>query len=63
MKTSTAVEAKDFQHLRWFRDGGAGKNRPFVGIVVYMGERVLSFGENMVALPPSIFWSFKESLV
>jgi hypothetical protein len=51
MKTSTAVEAKDFQDLRWFLDEGPGKNRPFVGIVVYMGDRVLSFGGNMFALP------------
>jgi len=61
MKTSTTVEAKDFQHLRWFRDEGPGVNRPFVGIVVYMGERVLSFGENIFALPLSIFWSFEDS--
>jgi predicted AAA+ superfamily ATPase len=61
MKTSTTIEAKDFQHLRWFRDEGPGTSRPFVGIVIYMGERVLSFGENIFALPLSIFWSFKDS--
>ena len=36
-------------------------NRPFVGIVIYMGKKVLSFGENIFAIPLSIFWAFNDS--
>ncbi|SIQ89088.1 hypothetical protein SAMN05880561_105255 [Rhizobium sp. RU33A] len=61
VKASTTVEAKDFKHLRWFREEGPGAGRPVVGIVIYMGERVLTFGENLFALPLSIFWSFKDT--
>ncbi|MGO6694943.1 ATP-binding protein [Rhizobium johnstonii] len=60
MKTSTVVEENDFRHLRWFRDDGPGKTWSVIGIVVYMGERLLSFGKNMYALPLSAFWSFPE---
>lgn len=59
MKTSAAVDAADFRHLISFRDEGPGKAWNVIGIVVYMGDRVLSFGKNMFALPLSIFWSFK----
>jgi hypothetical protein len=58
MKTSTMVEEDDFRHLRWFRDDGPGKTWNVIGIVVYMGDRLLSFGKNMFALPLSAFWSF-----
>jgi len=58
MKTSTAVEDSDFRHLRWFRDDGPGKTWNVIGIVVYMGDRLLSLGQNMYALPLSAFWSF-----
>lgn len=58
MKTSTVVDATDFRHLIWFRDEGPGKTWNVVGIVVYMGDRVLSFGKNLFALPLSAFWSF-----
>lgn len=61
MKASTTVDAKDFQHLRWFREEGPGAGRSVVGIVIYMGEAVLTFGENLFALPLSMFWSFKGS--
>lgn len=58
MKTSTLVEEDDFRHLRWFRNNGPGKTWNAIGIVVYMGDRLLSFGKNMFALPLSAFWSF-----
>lgn len=61
MKTSTAVDVTDFRHLRWFRDEGPGKTWNVVGIVVYMGDRVLSFGKNLFALPLSSFWSFSAA--
>jgi hypothetical protein len=57
MKTSTTVDAHDFQHLSWFRDEGPGKSRTMIGIVVYMGERVLTFDSKLFALPLSMFWS------
>lgn len=58
MKSSTMVEESDFKHLRWFKEDGPGKTWNVIGIVVYMGDRLLSFGRNMFALPLSAFWSF-----
>jgi hypothetical protein len=53
------TEEDDFRHLRWFRENGSGKTWNIIGIVVYMGERVPSFGSNMYALPLSAFWPFQ----
>ncbi|MDQ0323321.1 putative AAA+ superfamily ATPase [Pararhizobium capsulatum DSM 1112] len=60
MKTSTTVDASDFQHLQWFQDEGPGRSWTVIGVVIYMGDRVLSFGRNLFALPLSVFWSFPD---
>jgi len=56
VKASSVVKGSDFKHLRWFSENLAGE-RPFVGIVLYAGERAGSFGNNMWAVPMSILWS------
>lgn len=57
MKSAASVTAGDFVHFDWFRKEGPGRsNWALTGIVVYLGERVLSFGKGNVALPLSVFF-------
>ena len=56
VKSSSAVHKKDFQHLQWFQDHLA-KDKLFTGIVLYSGNRPLSFGQNLWAIPISMLWS------
>ena len=57
VKASSQVRKSDFKQLRWFATDGPGRTRDFVGIVFYLGEHKLSFGENFFALPVSALWS------
>lgn len=50
VKASETIRTEHFRHLAWFRDHLVG-TRPFVGIVLYSGSRVLSFGPQLWALP------------
>ena len=58
MKAAATVEAEDFQHIRWFRETGPGSAWTVIGIVLYLGDRILSFGHQLYALPLSVFWAF-----
>ncbi|CAK7256988.1 MULTISPECIES: ATP-binding protein [unclassified Shinella] len=57
MKASSTVSSSDFKNFHAFK-GGAGKKWDFLGLVIYMGERPLVFGDRLFALPISIFSSF-----
>ena len=56
VKAGSGVGKDDFRHLVWFRDRLA-KSRSFVGVVLYSGSQVLSFGNGMLAVPISALWS------
>jgi len=56
VKSGSNIGAKDFMHLKWFSENLSGV-RPFTGIILYSGEHVASFGDNMVAVPYSCLWS------
>ena len=49
VKAGSRVGAEDFRHLRWF--GSNLCDHSFVGIVLYTGADVLSFGERLYAVP------------
>jgi predicted AAA+ superfamily ATPase len=55
VKAGSALSQDSFKHLKWFRDNMAGKHT-FIGIVLYTGENVLSFGSDMWAVPISVLW-------
>lgn len=57
VKASTTVSAQDFKHLRWFAEKGPGANRGITGLVFYLGQEKLSFGNSTFALPVSTLWS------
>ncbi len=58
VKASTSVSKSDFKHLKWFgSDEGPGGKRSFTGVVFYLGQHKLTFGNNLFALPISTLWS------
>ena len=58
IKASSNVDLNDFRHLQWFRTDGPGSAWNVIGIVIYLGDRPLTFGSKLFALPLSSFWSF-----
>jgi predicted AAA+ superfamily ATPase len=61
MKASSDVSSHDFKHINWFMTEGPGTGYRGAGFVVYLGDRVLSFGSGRIALPASMFWSYPSS--
>jgi len=61
MKASSDVSPHDFKHINWFMTEGPGTGYRGAGFVVYLGDRVLSFGSGRIALPASMFWSYPSS--
>lgn len=55
VKAGSSIGLNLFWSLRWFQENLA-KGRPFTGIILYTGEEVLSFGNNMFAVPISALW-------
>ncbi|HRA43266.1 MAG TPA: ATP-binding protein [Gammaproteobacteria bacterium] len=56
VKAGSSVSRDSFKHLKWFRDNIAKKKR-FVGVVLYTGEQIASFGEAMWAIPMNVLWA------
>jgi len=56
VKASSTIMSNDFRHLKWFSKNLAEK-RPFIGIVLYTGEAVLSFGASMWGVPMGMLWA------
>jgi predicted AAA+ superfamily ATPase len=56
VKASEHAKVDDAKHLRWFSKNIKLK-KPFLGMVLYAGEKVLPLGENIWALPMAILWS------
>ena len=50
IKSGSAITQSHFKHLQWFKKNIA-KDRSFKGIVLYTGTEILSFNENMLAVP------------
>lgn len=55
VKAGSSIDKACFKHLIWFRDHLA-QSSPFVGVVLYTGEHILSFGEKMWAVPIKALW-------
>ena len=56
VKSSSSVHKQNFKNLQWFQEN-LSKNKHFVGIVLYSGNRPLSFGPNLWAIPMSMLWT------
>ena len=57
VKSAATINNRDFRHLKWFATNGPGRARRFTGIVFYLGEHRLSFGNRLFGLPVSALWS------
>lgn len=55
VKSGSSVTKAQFKHLKWFKENLA-KDKSFTGIVLYTGEHVVHFGENMMAVPMNNLW-------
>lgn len=51
VKASTSADAADFKHLKWYKENLMQKRKEFIGIVLYTGNHVASFGEGLWAVP------------
>jgi predicted AAA+ superfamily ATPase len=56
VKAGSAVSRNDFRHILWFKQNIAPDSE-FMGIVLYSGENVLSFGPDMYAVPIAALWA------
>jgi predicted AAA+ superfamily ATPase len=57
VKAAATLNADDTRHLRWFAKDGPGRTRRFTGLIFYLGEEKLSFGDRIFALPVSSLWA------
>lgn len=57
VKASTTISPQDLKHLKWFAEKGPGAAREVTGLIFYLGQEKLSFGNGIFALPVSILWS------
>jgi hypothetical protein len=55
VKSGSTLNSDMFKHLRWFKKNMV-KDKGFVGIVLYTGQNVVSFGENLYAVPINNLW-------
>ncbi len=56
VKAGSAINKKHFQHLEWFKNNLI-KNHKFTGIILYTGDKSLSFGNNLWAVPMNNLWA------
>ena len=55
VKSGSSMSRDYFKHLKWFKEHLA-KEKKFIGIVLYTGEHVIEFYENMFAVPMNNLW-------
>jgi uncharacterized protein len=55
VKAGTAIKHDDFKHLIWFKKTLSNNNK-FIGIILYTGKHIMSFGEHLWAIPMSALW-------
>ena len=55
IKAGSSLNKADFKHLDWFQQHLSGNNA-FTGIILYSGEHIASFGNNLWAVPFGLLW-------
>lgn len=55
VKSGTLISRDHFKHLKWFKNNLV-KDKHFVGIVLYSGENVVPFREDLYAVPINNLW-------
>ena len=57
VKASHTVSKDDFKSQFWFEENILKGNKSYTGIVLYSGDRIVPFKENMLAVPTAALWS------
>ena len=57
VKASTTPSSNDFKHLKLFNEKIKPSDKNFIGIVLYTGNHIVSFGNSMWAVPISCLYS------
>lgn len=58
VKASSTVDSGDFRHIDWFMQEGPGDSYRTTGFVFHLGDELVSFGPDRLAVPLSMLWSF-----
>lgn len=61
-KAAVSIDSNDLKSLRWFKTEGPGRTWNVTGIVIYLGNDLLSFGDRIFAIPLSVFWAFPAAV-
>ncbi|MDR0653543.1 MAG: DUF4143 domain-containing protein [Synergistaceae bacterium] len=56
VKSGSVVSKDDFRHMLWFKHNIV-PDKEFIGIVLYTGENVLPFGNDLRAVPIAALWN------
>jgi predicted AAA+ superfamily ATPase len=56
VKASHSISKSDFAPQIWFKDNIIKGGKSYTGYVMYAGEDVLRFGEDMIAIPVGSLW-------
>jgi len=56
VKAGHSVSKDDFKSQKWFEENIVKFQKPYVGIILYSGDRTVSFEENMLAVPTAALW-------
>jgi uncharacterized protein len=56
VKSGITVKKADFKHIEWFQVNLA-KKKSLIGVVLYAGDEILPFGENLWAVPFDCMWT------
>jgi uncharacterized protein len=51
VKAGSTIKRDYFKHLEWFRDNLLKAGQSFTGIILYTGEKVVPFAEDLWAIP------------
>ena len=56
VKASHSISKEDFTPQIWFRENIYKGKEKYIALVLYSGDQVISFGENMLAVPTAALW-------
>jgi predicted AAA+ superfamily ATPase len=56
VKAGHNVSKDDFNAQIWFRDNILKGKKPYTGLVLYSGDRVINFEEDLIAVPTAGLW-------
>ena len=57
VKAGHNVSVDDFKAQKWFEENILKNEKPYIGIVLYSGDRTIHFEENMLAVPTAALWT------